>query len=387
LTGRFREEHKGTPKLFLYMPYWAQGRSDEHLLVDWVGYIRRTMDRPIRQDSLPPGEVGTTVRMITVPDLEVKVQLEHAERYGVMTPVDNIVPLAQARRDMAAAFPTDDAYISKFLEPFVRPNCVFDAELTGESRERLAASLVVAVNYAAGDKVVKAGQVIDAKTVAALDALRNQLPEPAASEPLVTPAPVPKESRDWVWMVLAGTGGGGFVLISYLLLARRKSPQSSALVSKGNSSYTTSLSATDGGRTAAEWVPDRGAVIEGETERGWRERALAAESRAEKARELARTKVTDALKDKVVQHLSSQRDELIDDQLSAAEQMVGMEARLEKIQGPLSERLQAYEARIAELEDQLAIKDQENRALIQAKLENIRDQIARAKAARSFEWN
>ena len=96
LTDRFRKEHDETPKLFRYMPYWAQARSDEHLLSDWAGYIRRAMDQPIRPDRLDLGNIGSTVCLVTVPDLDVRVQVEHAERYGVLTPLNNIVSLTEA---------------------------------------------------------------------------------------------------------------------------------------------------------------------------------------------------------------------------------------------------------------------------------------------------
>ena len=49
--------------------------------------------------------------------------------------------------------------------------------------------------------------------------------------------------------------------------------------------------------------------------------------------------------------------------------------RLSSLQAPFNERLQAYEARIQELEREIQAKDEENRALILAKLETTQRQI------------
>ena len=387
LTSRFREEHQGNPKLFLYMPYWAQGRSDEHLLMDWIGYMRRAMDTPVRADVLPKQNVGTTVQMITVPDFEVDVQLEHAERYGVLTPLNNIIPLSQARQKMESEFPEADAYIAKFLGPFLKPNCVFDEDLTRLARETRVESRIVAVNYAAGDAIVRVGQVVDARVVAALEELRKRAPEATAPNGAAAIPVVPSSGLALNPWLIGGVCGVVLAVLATWMFARVRS-------ATGTRSPATShglapslpARARDAGEVEGAYS-GRLTRLEGESEREWRERALAAERRAERARELARSNVASALKDKVVEHLSTQRDDLLDHQQSAAEQMAGLEARLQRIQGPLSERLRAYEQRIAELEEELALKDEENRALIRAKIQNLREQMAREKAGRAFDLN
>lgn len=382
LTDAFREKHKGVPKLFLYMPYWAQGRSDEHLLQDWIGRMRQAMDAPIRPDTLPAGSTGTTVRLITVPNLDVQVELEHTERYGVLTPVNDLIPLSKARRNLEAGFPEGDAYVAEYLGPFLRSNCVFDEDLTRQMRERAADSVVVAASYAAGDVIVRNGQTLDAKALAALEELRRQLAGTVAPDGAGAP-PMPRGGASSIppW-ALGAIGGGAVALVGILVILLRRKPAGLPVLQSGSAGQLRpSLPASRADANLAS--PDPLTRQEGESEREWRERALAAERRAERARELARSKVTTALKDKVVQHLSTQRDELLDHQNSAAEQMIGLEARLERIQGPLSERLRAYERRIAELEEELAVKDEENRALIRAKIQNLREQMAREKAGRS----
>lgn len=385
LTDRFREEYKGNPKLFRYMPYWAQGRSDEHLLSEWAGYLQRAMSQPVRSDAFPPDNIGTTVRLVTVPSLDTDVELAHAERYGVLTPVNNMLSVTEAGREMALEFPEPDRYIGEFLTQFLKPNCRYDEELTRLARERRVDSLIVADNYAAGQMLVRVGQVIDAKAVAALDELRKQLPEPAASAEDPSAQAQSHETRSLFAWVIGGLGGGVLLWLVGIFLLRRGGKELSAqraVAVRGDSGSADLAALTSHREEAGGVTASSGGQLEDESEREWRHRALSAEHKAEQAKQLARSSVSKALKDKVVEHLSTQRDELLDRQQSAAEQMAGLEARLERIQGPLSERLRAYEQRIAELEDELAVKDEENRALIRAKIQTLRERMAREKAGR-----
>lgn len=70
---------------------------------------------------------------------------------------------------------------------------------------------------------------------------------------------------------------------------------------------------------------------------------------------------------RLVQALISQRAHLLDSQQAASVRVQELEARLGKVQENLQKRLASYENRIADLERQLAIKEEENRELIRAK--------------------
>jgi len=82
------------------------------------------------------------------------------------------------------------------------------------------------------------------------------------------------------------------------------------------------------------------------------------------------------LKDRLLQRLLAQRAGLMDTQQLAAAELAELEARLQKMQAPLQERLRAYEARIIELERELARKGEENRELIRARIQVMRTQMA-----------
>ncbi len=69
---------------------------------------------------------------------------------------------------------------------------------------------------------------------------------------------------------------------------------------------------------------------------------------------------------KLVQGLMSQRANLLHTQNAASAQITDLEERLIRIQGQLQQRMTAYERRIAELEQEIAAKEKENRELLQA---------------------
>ena len=111
----------------------------------------------------------------------------------------------------------------------------------------------------------------------------------------------------------------------------------------------------------------------------WQQRALIAEQRTEKLQTAARAGLIAHLSQwfsrVLTQRLISQRRLLMDTHDNAAAEMAALEARLEKVQAPLQVRLAAYEHRIAELEKELAVRGEENRELLKAKIEMMRKQL------------
>ena len=92
--------------------------------------------------------------------------------------------------------------------------------------------------------------------------------------------------------------------------------------------------------------------------------------------------LVDALKDAVVQELAAQRRELLAGQQAAAAELTELARRLEAVQTPMLERLRAYEARIGELERDLADQSKENRELLKLKIEMLREKIETERTAR-----
>ena len=97
--------------------------------------------------------------------------------------------------------------------------------------------------------------------------------------------------------------------------------------------------------------------------------------------------LVDALKDAVVQELAAQRRELLAAQQTASAELTALIHRLESVQTPLFERLRAYEARIADLEKDLASQSKENRELLKLKIELLKEQVETERAASRIDFN
>ena len=67
--------------------------------------------------------------------------------------------------------------------------------------------------------------------------------------------------------------------------------------------------------------------------------------------------------------------------------MAEMERRLSELHAPLQERLRTYEARIADLENALVAKGEENRELIKAKIDLLRKQLEAARSGKHLQFN
>jgi predicted ATP-binding protein involved in virulence len=108
----------------------------------------------------------------------------------------------------------------------------------------------------------------------------------------------------------------------------------------------------------------------------WEQRALAAEQRADKVTAVVKGGLTPHLarlmKDQLVWTLLAQRNNMVSAQESGVSMVEELEQRLEGIQTEFESRVELYERRISELEQQLAEKAQINRELIAARIEMTR---------------
>jgi hypothetical protein len=124
-----------------------------------------------------------------------------------------------------------------------------------------------------------------------------------------------------------------------------------------------------------------GALAAGEpaTAEEWRQRALAAEATADKQAQVLREKLlpelTEFAKKSLVQGLYTQRNELVETQQQAQQELAALESRLAALHLPAPERVQAYEKRIAELEKELESRGEEMRELIRATLLLVRQRL------------
>jgi hypothetical protein len=254
----------------------------------------------------------------------------------------------------------------KYLASFVRTNAMADTNLTQILRARRTENLAELDNYEAAQPIVKNGQTIDRKALAALTMLREKTAitslqqklattqEKLASQPPVIvpsapPLPPPTPSAADNHLVIWIASGFGVVVVLLIAILFKMRPRNNTLLP----------------------VLANAEVAES----AWRERALVAEARAEQAKHAMKSGFMQWMRERLVQGLFHQRAELLTSQQKAAVEMNALEQRLEQLHAPLQERIAAYEKRIAELEKDLAVKGEENRELIKAKISLAKQQL------------
>ena len=119
----------------------------------------------------------------------------------------------------------------------------------------------------------------------------------------------------------------------------------------------------------------------------WRDRALIAEGKAERAQQAIRSGVMGWMRERIFQNLFRQRERLLTVQEKAEQEMRELEQRLGQLQAPLQDRIRAYERRIEELERELADKGEENRQLIGARIDVARQQLRMERERGGFGTN
>ncbi|MDB6019730.1 MAG: hypothetical protein JWR19_4219 [Pedosphaera sp.] len=194
---------------------------------------------------------------------------------------------------------------------------------------------------------------------------------------------------------LAGVAVAAFgLIIAVWLLTRRKPALASptpTLITVSSESVGT-VTASDAGRIVI--APQSGSAqpiihvespvtSQGQSE-AWRQRALAAEQRADRAHTLIRGGVlphlSEWLKQKLVRKLVSDRTELLATQQMAALKAIAVDERLAKIEFQIQQQNRAYEQRIEELLRELATAKEENRELIRAKIALVKAEMEAAQA-------
>ncbi|MGN6555112.1 MAG: hypothetical protein ACTHLW_15500 [Verrucomicrobiota bacterium] len=355
---------------------WAKGESDQELEAALLARLRAAMKLYVRPDSGPKDIwIGSSIRLVSMADDEPATARLVNERGFTMSKT-NFVALQRAKTELMDSFSAEERSLAKYVASFLKPNCTMEADLTRQLRAEHTAGLFSAAHYNAGQIVVQRGQVIDQKAQAALQQLKEKtaVKELQQLKATVTQAPAEvKKNFSAIWILVSG--GGAFVLGCVVVwkLARRRTPVSllPATISKG--------------------LIEAGNTNPHGSEEAWQERALLAEQRSEKVQAAVRSgfmaQFARWMSEKMTQKLISQRQQLLDAHQTAAIEMAELEARLEKVQAPLEQRLRAYERRIVDLEKELSIKGEENRELIKAKIHMIRKQLEIEREKNRLEFN
>lgn len=332
-------------------PLWVRGESDEPQVAAMVQAVREVMSQPIvaqkNDQTFPPNQ---SVRLLPVKSFTAAPTAREIESGGALVQVGKIITLWRARRVAETSFSAGQEALGKYAALFVRANAQADPELTEVARAQRMDGVTVNDTYEVGQAVVKKGQTIDRKALAVLAAVREKsligtlqtkIEEGQSFAGLIT--------RQTKWII----GGLAVVTLALgLILWRLRSRPSTALVLAGGAAPQASL-----------------------PEGAWRDRALAAEGQAARAQHAIRSGVMGWMKEKVFRSVVDQRANLLTVQQRAEAEIRELEQRLEQLHAPLQQRISAYEARIVELEKDLAAKGEENRELIGARISVAKQQL------------
>lgn len=359
-VAAYQKANRSFPLTTNLATLWALGEQDHVVLEDLTSTLREAMRGYIRPDTLlsiakaGPGQVRLVpVRSTNALELDVAL----AQSSGFYR--SNFIAVGRVRKDVQAKFGPDEQWAGKFVSSFVRENCVCDEPLTVLSRTRRTDPIISAETYEAGAVVAKAGELIDGKLKVALDELRRRTEgdvikaqiaeekrkaETIAAELEATQVKVTQaenEKRN-LRLVLAGASVFSIGMVG-LLIVRGRRPRTMALATVGS---------------ANAQLPSP-------------EAALAAPAvRASVVAEMTRW-----LKHHFAQRLITSNAAIAETQRLAALQVAELERRLEEMNGPLQNRLQAYEQRITELEQQLVAQGAENRELLKATIKMARERL------------
>jgi membrane-associated HD superfamily phosphohydrolase len=335
---------------------WTRGDDDSVIHARLLNALLAMTRRPIRPDDLPAGfALGETLRLAPVNGPRVSLTLAEAER-GKLVTVTSVTTVSRLRDLFRKPFSPPEQAMARGLAKLLRTNCEIDPVLTRQARDRDTQQLVVMNHYNAGQSIVVAGEIIDAKTADVLaqlneklmpsqlttqlaaqrEQLRAQL-ERAAAQKILDQANPPRttsaSNRD-LWL-LAALAGGILVAVGAWILVRRRRP--------------------------VQLLPMRMEKLPLPTQD-----FLPADLSPQ---------LTQILKDAVVQGLAAQRNELLHAQQAAATEINALVHRLDELKAPMQDRLRSYQDRIGELEKDLAERNEENRELLKVKIEMTRRQL------------
>ena len=243
-------------------------------------------------------------------------------------------------------------------------------------------------------------KALDEARQALAEAMRARQPKPL--EPGPPAAAVAQPSTINYQLLLLGVALGGIVALAFsvLILARRRqllAPRTPALLTAGGD-VPTSYTVVVGTRSATEAAfatpsPLRAPqpVIHVEAPEGThtqaevlRQRALAAEQRADRAQTVIRDgllpQLRQWLKQKLVRKLIADRAQLLETQQAAAHKVMAVEERLSRIEQQIQRQSDTYQARIEALTRELFSAKDENRELIRVRIAQVKAEMEAARA-------
>jgi len=396
---------------------WALGGQAKLLEDQLAETLRSAMTNYIRPDQIPPeARIGPWQwRLISGALTNTPSDFDAILKQALSVARTNVYTITRVKKELTTNLPPELQPFAKYLAEFVRANCVVDSALTAQMRTSKTNVLWAADHYEAGQLVVKTGSLIDGRAKAALDQLREKLAVDQVQEQAIQQsskaaaalALATEQSSNAVAalalvdskaaavqrrLILGALLGLGVIVVVVLasftitLWISRKSSSAGVVTHTSHSalSFTRGhlpnhglLPAQMNGNNLAH--DDLLSVVALTETESWRERALAAERRSSKLTHAIRIRLVPHLArwlaHKLVSQLISNRKQLLALQEQAEAEITALECRLEQISAPFQARVRAYEERIAQLERQLAARDEQNGELIRMTIESARRKL------------
>ena len=260
-------------------------------------------------------------------------------------------------------------------------------------------------------EALRASEALRLSQAAALKAAANQIASASTTPPTrqgpsasATTSQAPTRTPQLLWLSAGALGGIITVAAIVWLLARRRrvfipaTPTLLAEQAEGGRNAPSSYTVVLGTRSATQPAPaERGTsrephpLIHIETPGAThthaevlRQRALAAEQRADRANAVIRSglipHLSQWLKQKLVRKLVTDRAQLLDTQQAATLKAAAVEERLAKIERQIQQQNDAYQDRIEALTRELVVAKEENRELIRARIAQVKAEMEAARA-------
>jgi tetratricopeptide (TPR) repeat protein len=312
---------------------WAGGDAGLNTQTKWLGGLLSQLRQPVRPDALPEDFViGDTVRLVPVGGPDETPTLDAAQN-GPLILASSLTTLSRAKTQFRGEFTVSEQPLALALANLIRPNCVPDAMLTLQARERDVPQFSVVDHYDAGQVIIRRGEMVDVKTKVALDQLHEKLiPVELNFQLAVEQEHAEKQSQ------------------------RERDAATNAAVSL----QSLRIQASDE-RARNEWLTGTLGVLAGVTLAAlWQ---LTVQRRRVTTLALARqadlqlpsvssdiaVHLAQAVKEALLQELAAQRVELLKAQQNAATELAKLVKRLDELQIPLQERLNSYETQVKKL--------------------------------------
>lgn len=338
----FQRFNTGYPVGNLLALTWALDRDDSRLLAPILDTVEDAFgDRLVltATDALDQAVNGV---LLVSQDSSLPEPEDRLFGAGRVVDPDRMVSIETVGETLRGELEVTYRPVSAHVVDLLQPNVRLDKALTDAYRDWRTQSIRVVNRFEAGETILAAGQPVDERALLAFREIEARMPAPAVAEPSGIVASHPGLP---VYQGERAPGSGihglflGILFSSVVLLV----VIFAVFTRRQGGGNPTSIVTTG---TVAAAIPE----------------GLAAQLAQE-------------LRDRVVQSLYSQREDLLRAEQSATLSVKQLEERLARLQPRILARIQSFERRIAELEYQLAQKESENQDLIRARIDEVRAKL------------